>query len=168
MLEDYQAERKQDYNKRAVMDHISEILSVERICDLSASTKDEALVELCALSASSEVVKNREKFLEAIRKREIMMSTGIGGGIAIPHSKTSALSDFILTVGRARQGIDFDSLDGMPVYLILMIGASDTQGNEFLRVLKSIGTIFSNDQALDTIMAAPGPEDIYQLLIDRV
>ena len=149
------------------MDHIKEMLSVGRICDLSAITKDEALVELCELSSASPVVKNREKFLDAIRKRELMMSTGIGGGIAIPHSKTSALSDFVMSVGRTVQGIDFDSLDGLPVHLILMIGASDTQGEEFLRVLKYIGMIFSDDQTLDRLMAASGPEEIYNILVHR-
>ena len=149
------------------MDHIKDILSVERICDLSAMTKDEALVELCEISSSSPVVKNREKFLDAIRKRELMMSTGIGRGIAIPHSKTSALNGFVIAVGRTLPGIDFDSLDGLPVHLILMIGASDTQGEEFLRVLKYIGMIFNDDQTLEQLMAAPGPKEMYNIIVHR-
>jgi mannitol/fructose-specific phosphotransferase system IIA component (Ntr-type) len=92
------------------------------------------------------------------------MSTGIGLGIAIPHAKTSSVTDFVIALGRSSTGIEYDSLDGEPVHLILLIAASDTQGDEFLKLLATIGTIFNESANIKKILSAQSPESILRLL----
>ncbi|MCE5248940.1 PTS sugar transporter subunit IIA [bacterium] len=146
------------------MKRIAEILDASRIRDIKASTKDEAIVELCGMLRNAPEVTNLDKFITAIKYREAIMSTGIGMGIAIPHSKTSALQDFVAAVGRSKQGIDFDALDGLPVHIIILVGSSDSQAEEFLKVLAEIGAFFSNPDNKDRFLSARTRKKMFDVI----
>jgi len=146
------------------MKHIADILTVNRICDIKATKKDEAIIELCSMLADAPEVDNLDKFISAIRYREAIMSTGIGMGIAIPHSKTSSLRDFVMAVGRSKKGIDFDALDGLPVHIIVLVGSSDSQGEEFLKVLAEIGVFFSDPENKKLFMRAKSRKEMYKVI----
>ncbi|MBN1291281.1 MAG: PTS sugar transporter subunit IIA [Candidatus Latescibacteria bacterium] len=148
------------------MIHITDILTLDRVRDIQATTKTEAISELCSMLANTPEINNYEKFCTAIRARESIMSTGIGMGIAIPHSKTSSLLDLVMVVGRSRKGIDFDALDGLPVHIIILVGSSDTQGEEFLKLLAEIGRLFNNPEKKKLLLDAETPEEMYRLLIE--
>ncbi|MHB9028500.1 MAG: PTS sugar transporter subunit IIA [Candidatus Latescibacterota bacterium] len=148
------------------MKDISEILSVERIRDITATTKDDVLVELCGLAATVPQVTDPEDFLRAIRARERAMSTGIGMGVAIPHAKIPSVQDFVMAVGRSIPGVDFDSLDGLPVHIIILVGASDHQSLEFLKLIGKIGAIFNRGGFIPRFLAADGPEEMFRLLTE--
>lgn len=147
------------------MKRISKILTAECVQDITATTKDEAIMELSGLLKDAPEVTDFNKFCSAIRAREAIMSTGIGAGIAIPHTKTSSLNDLVMAVGRSRQGIDFDSLDGLPVHLIILVGSSITQGNEFLKILAEIGRFFNESQHIIMCLEAKTSLDLYRLLM---
>lgn len=147
------------------MIRIANILTAERVLDITSTTKDETITELCGLLKDAPEVNDFNKFCSAIRAREAIMSTGIGAGIAIPHSKTSSLNDLVMAVGRTKQGLDFDSLDGLPVHLIILVGSSITQGNKFLKILAEIGRFFNDTQHLSMCLEAETPLDMYKLLI---
>jgi mannitol/fructose-specific phosphotransferase system IIA component (Ntr-type) len=148
------------------MRDISEILSVERIRDISATTKDDVLIELCDLAATASQITDPDGFLRAIRARERAMSTGIGMGVAIPHAKIPSVQDFIVAVGRSIPGVDFDSLDGLPVHVIILVGASDHQSLDFLKLIGKIGAIFNREGFISRFLAAEGPEEMLRLLIE--
>ena len=95
------------------------------------------------------------------------MSTGIGMGIAIPHAKTSSLKNMVMAFGRSIQGIDFNALDGSPVHIIILIGASDTQGDDFLKVLAKIGRMFKDETYSKQFLEAKTPEESLDLIIDH-
>lgn len=148
------------------MKDISGILSIDRIRDLTATSKDDVLRELCDLAATSPRVTDPEDFLRALHARERAMSTGIGMGVAIPHAKIASVRDFVMAVGRSRAGVDFDSLDGLPVHIVILMGASDQQSLEFLKLIGRIGAIFNQGGFIDRFLAAETPEEMYRLLTE--
>ena len=148
------------------MKRIADILTAECVQDITSTTKDDAISELCGLLKDAPEITDFNKFCSAIKARETIMSTGIGAGIAIPHSKTSSISDLVMAVGRTKQGIDFDSLDDLPVYLIILVGSSITQGNEFLKILSEIGRFFNEPQHIRMCFEANTSLDLYRLLVE--
>ena len=147
------------------MKNITDIISPNLICDLRAETKDEVLVELCNLSADAPGMMNQSGFLKAIKGSEKVMSTGLGMGIAIPHARTSSVSDFIIAIGRTRKGIDFESLDGAPVYLIILLGAPVGKRDDFLKLVAKIGSLFIDQDFIKQFLDAKSPQEMYNLLV---
>lgn len=148
------------------MRDLPEILTVERICDLKSTRKDEVLVELCGLASSAPEVTDPHAFLQAIRTRETVMSTGIGMGIAIPHVKIPSVTNFVMAVGRSRRGIDFDSLDGLPVHIVILMGSSDTQAADFLKLMAQIGGLFIRSGFKERFLEAASTADMFRLLAE--
>ena len=92
--------------------------------DLQSEEKDEVFEELVEELVNADPTLNRAAALKAIREREEKMSTGIINGIAIPHGKTDAVKEVRGAIGISRRGIDYDALDGKPVYLIFLLLSS--------------------------------------------
>lgn len=148
------------------MKDISEILTVDQVCDLKSTRKDDVLVELCGLVSAAPEVTDPSAFLRAIRARETVMSTGIGMGVAIPHVKISSVTDFIMAVGRSRQGIEFDSLDGLPAHIVILMGSSDTQAADFLKLIARVGGLFTRTGFKERFLDAATSAEMYFLLTD--
>jgi PTS system fructose-specific IIC component/PTS system nitrogen regulatory IIA component len=113
---------------------------------LEAEDKDEAFEELADVYCQASRANLREDILEAVRERERKMSTGIQKGIAIPHGKTSAVDKVCGVLGISKRGIDYDALDGEPVYLLFMILAPQTETEKHLRILKRLAEMLQNPQ----------------------
>ncbi len=97
---------------------LTELLTVDRVrVPLGSRTKIDVLRELVELAATRRNADSVESMLAAVREREQVLSTGIGGGVAIPHGKTPHVEQLMLAAGVARDAIDFDALDGQPVHL---------------------------------------------------
>jgi len=117
---------------------LEHIIPPERALILKASTKEEALREMAAVLARAPDVTDGAALLEAILEREQIMSTGIGLGIAIPHAKIPTVKDFVVGLGKAQKGLDFNSLDGKPVHFVVMIAGPDDQQERYLQLLARI------------------------------
>jgi nitrogen PTS system EIIA component len=150
-------------NGERMMD-LANILTVDRIRDLESSNKGDVITELCGLLATAPEVTDPAGFLQAIRARETVMSTGIGMGIAIPHAKIPSVTDFVMAAGRSRAGIDFDSLDDKPVHIVLLLGSSDTQAGAFLKLIARIGELFNRPGYKERFLEAKTPIEMYRLL----
>ena len=146
---------------------ITDILTIHTIRDITATTKDAAIREMCDMVSDNPAVRDIDSFYTAIQSRESIMSTGIGMGIAIPHAKTSSLLDFVMAVGRSKEGIDFNSLDGLPVHVIILVGSNDTQGEEFLKVLAGIGQIFKDESFVQRFIKAESPMTMLAMIRER-
>jgi PTS system fructose-specific IIC component/PTS system nitrogen regulatory IIA component len=120
---------------------------------LEAEDKDEAFEELvdhfCQVSKSNA----REEILEALKIREAKMSTGIRKGIAIPHGKTNAVDKVHGVLGISKKGIDYDALDGKPVYLLFMMLAPQKDSEEHLRHLKRLAELLDNPKFYTDLVA---------------
>ena len=148
------------------MKKISNILTINRIKNVKSVKKDKVLAEVCEMLKDVPEVISLKTLLKAIKAREAIMSTGIGMGIAIPHAKVSSVTDFVMAVGRSEKGIDFQSLDGFPVHMIILIVASDTQGEEFLKILGKIGAFFNKPGNKEKFINAKTSEEIFNLFKD--
>lgn len=145
----------------------TQMIDESRIVDLKAATKDEALRELVDVLATSEHVTDPDDLLRAIMEREKVLSTGVGIEVAMPHVKISSVKNFVIAIGRSHKGIDFESLDDKPVYIIIMIGANDKQAGDFLKVLAKLVLKLRNKGFRKQVMFAKTPKRIKELFISE-
>jgi mannitol/fructose-specific phosphotransferase system IIA component (Ntr-type) len=143
---------------------LSSLVTPDRIIDLKAKTKNDALRELFRVIERAPEITDRRKFETSILERESILTTGIGFEFAVPHVKIPSVSNFVMALGRNPAGIDFDSLDGRPVKIVVMIGSSDNQRDEFLKVLAEIVLLFKEEAFRRKVLKAATPEEILALL----
>ena len=131
--------------------------------DLKSEDKDEVFEELIEELVSVNPSLDRSVALAAVKEREAKMSTGIMSGIAVPHAKTSAVTDVQGAIGISRSGIDYDALDGKPVHLIVLIlsGADSTELH--LRVLKRLARLLENSEFYAELMEQKTAESGYNV-----
>ena len=117
---------------------LRELLREDRIIlDMKAKTKEEALRELVDVLDLSD--DKKEILFKSLMQREVLGSTGIGKGIAIPHSRSIVVDNITLVVGVSKEGVDFESLDGKPVHLCFMLIA--TPNDPSMKYLTALGSI---------------------------
>ena len=137
------------------------MLSPERIImNLQSITKRDALVEIVENLGGSESITDVEALKKAILEREEIMSTGVGLTIAVPHAKLASVKAFTLGLARSEKGIDYDSLDGQPVQIIVTIAAPDNDQNTYLRVLAAVMHVLRNEENRQAILGAGNADDI--------
>lgn len=106
--------------------------------DLMANTKEAVLRELVETIHNQCPEIDRDMLLQAISDRERIGSTGIGGGVAIPHGKLKELGRVLLAFGRSKKGIGFDAIDNRPVHLFIMILAPEIMAENYLTTLARV------------------------------
>jgi fructose-specific phosphotransferase system IIA component len=115
--------------------------------DLKASSKDEALEKLVAIVNAAGGVRDPRLLREMLRQRELLGSTGLGKGVAIPHGRSLAVVSLKVVFAICRDGLDFDSVDGKPVKLIFLIVAPpQDKGNEYLPLLGKIAELVQDSK----------------------
>ena len=134
--------------------------------DLVAEDKDGAIRELVAGLVESEDVTEGEQegIIKAIMKREELGSTGIGRGVAVPHTKHPSVSRLIGTVGVSVEGVDFNSLDGEKVQLFFLLISPPDRPGDHLRALENISRQLRDDTFCRFLKQAKTAEDVRQLL----
>ncbi|MFH1311741.1 MAG: PTS sugar transporter subunit IIA [Candidatus Eisenbacteria bacterium] len=144
---------------------ISSMVVPERIIDLKSRTKNEVLRELFRVLEKAPEITDGKDLEQSIIERENVLTTGIGFEIAIPHVQLHSVSNFVMAIGRCEEGIDFDSLDGKPVRLVIMIASSDKQArNEFLKVLGKAVLLFKDESFRKKVLRASTPEQVMAVL----
>ncbi len=147
---------------------LSEYLRPEDIIpELTASTKIEALEEMVSALADHHDGLDRKLLLERVLEREKLGSTGIGGGIAIPHAKLKSIENIMVAFGRSRRGINFDALDGKPVHIFFLLVARDENFGAHLKLLARISRILKNPSFRSHLLEARDTESIYQLIREQ-
>lgn len=117
---------------------IDKMISTDRIVELKSSKKDEVLTELIGLTCTSSLVTDKKELRDKIFEREKVVSTGVGVGLATPHAKIASVKDFVISIGFSRDGLDFESLDGNPTHIVVLIACNNSQSADFLKVLAHI------------------------------
>lgn len=136
---------------------------------LESEDKDELLEELVDV-----LVKNyptdkafpREEVLDALWAREGKMSTGIYKGVAVPHATCENIDSLRGVLGISTKGIEYDSLDGNPVYLVFLLVSPPNKVELHLDALKQIALLIQDSMLLEKLMATTSPESVYALLRD--
>ncbi|HNY20863.1 MAG TPA: PTS sugar transporter subunit IIA [Treponemataceae bacterium] len=147
---------------------VQNILSPDRIVIMNHSTRHDALVALADVLGSAPQIKNRQELSVEILKREELMSTAIGRGIAIPHVRLSSVTDLVMAVGISKNDIiDFQTIDDEPVRLLIMIAAAYNQHSYYLQTLSFFSNKLKSQALRDGLRAANTPMEAYNLLIAR-
>jgi PTS system fructose-specific IIA component/PTS system nitrogen regulatory IIA component len=136
------------------------------IPDLAASSKDGVIREMVESLRSAGYFKGTEPedIVKAILKRELLGSTGIGRGVAIPHTKHSSVDRLIGTVAISRPGVAFDSLDGEPVHVFVLLISPQDRPGDHLRALENVSRSLRDDGFVRSLRQATTREAIWALL----
>ncbi|MDR3334188.1 MAG: PTS sugar transporter subunit IIA [Treponema sp.] len=144
------------------------IISPDRIMFLDYTAKRDALLALADNIANAPQVKNRQELATEILKREELMSTAIGRGIAIPHVRLSSVTDLVVSVGISRTDIlDFQTLDDEPVRLLFMIAAAYNQHAYYLQTLSFFSARLKNQNLRSDLLRVETTQDAYSLLTEK-
>ena len=129
--------------------------------ELHSTSKESAIKEILEVMGLSKraITQNHNLIME----RETMGTTGMGEGIALPHSNRSSVKEIKGAFGRSIDGVDFNALDGKPVHLIFLILSSDSQKSLHIEGLKYISRQMRNDIYKKFLMQAPNKDDIYKV-----
>jgi mannitol/fructose-specific phosphotransferase system IIA component (Ntr-type) len=144
---------------------LSEYLDRQCVAILSADTKAAALDEMAALLADADVGVDHTTLLEAVHQREKLMSTGIGNALAIPHVRLKPVPRAAMAVGVAPAGIaDYESLDGKPVQVIVMIAAPQGQHDTYVKLLAMVADVVKQEDLRTAILQAEDAETVHDVL----
>ena len=144
---------------------VKNILSPDRVVFITQSAKRDALTELANVLANAPQVKRGDELLSEILKREELMSTAVGRGIAIPHVRLSSVTDLVMAVGVCRTPIsDFQTVDDKPVNLLIMIAAAYNQHTYYLQRISYCSAKLKSQELRDAIANAATEKEVYELL----
>ncbi|WP_127576466.1 PTS fructose transporter subunit IIABC [Paenibacillus barengoltzii] len=137
------------------------------IMDLKATTKEAVIDELIGSLVDNGRINDQALFKEMILKREAEASTGIGGGIAMPHAKSKAVNEATIVFAKSAKGVDYDTLDGEPATLFFMIAVPENMGDVHLRTLASLSKLLLDEGFMAQLQAASTPEEIVALFDEK-
>lgn len=147
----------------------SDFISISSIrADLASNEKPAVIRELVSSLAASGAVKSADVdgIVAAIMKREELGSTGIGRGVAVPHTKHASVEKLVGTVGVCVEGVDFNSLDGDKVNLFFLLVSPPDRPGDHLRALENISRQLRDDTFCRFLKQARTAQDIQQLLAE--
>ena len=131
---------------------------------LKANSKKQALIEISEKAAGLSGIDSRE-VLDALIQRERLGSTGIGGGIAIPHGKLAKCGRIFGVFARLEKPIDFEALDDAPVDLIFLLIAPESAGADHLNALSRAARVLRDQSLLATLRSTRDPSALYSILV---
>jgi len=136
------------------------------IPELTATTKEGVIREMVGSLGSAGSLKagEIEDIVRAVLKRELLGSTGIGRGVAIPHTKHNSVERLIGTVALSRPGVSFESLDGEPVHVFVLLISPQDRPGDHLRALENVSRSLRDDGFVRSLRQATTREAIWDLL----
>lgn len=144
---------------------IKELFTEElMISELKAATKLEAIGEMVEQLNLSGKLINKSAYLEAVLHREAEYSTGIGMGVAIPHGKSSGVKSPALVFARSQAGIDFESMDGEPTYLLFLVAVPESANDEHLKILGLLSRKLMHQEVRQKLMEAVSYEEVIDII----
>ncbi len=147
---------------------LGEILNKNLICFSELEKKQDNLEVLLQMIEKKNLVEDKNQLRKSIFEREDLMSTGIGLGIAIPHVRIKGVDDIIISILINKRGIkDYDSLDGMPVKIIIMIVAGDKQHKDYLILLSRIVKMLKKDFIRKSMVESMTEEEVIDLISEN-
>lgn len=138
---------------------LSELLNPNAVTmRLTARTKREALVELVEVLENAHGFQSQGEILDRVMRREAMMTTGIGNGVAIPHGKARSVDRMVAACAVIPEGLDFESEDGQPVYLVVMFVSPEQATTLHVRALANLSRLLKEESVRITLREAKSPE----------
>jgi PTS system nitrogen regulatory IIA component len=135
--------------------------------DLKSQAKPDVLSELADHLAARYPGVPRDDLLKVLVDRERLASTAIGEGVAIPHGKLDAVGKLVACVGRAKAGVDFESMDGQPTHLFFVLIAPENSTGVHLKALARISRLFKDPEFRTRLLSAPGAHEMFEVISDE-
>jgi len=136
------------------------------IASLDATTKEQVLIELVEPVARANKHLNKAGLIRTLLEREDLGSTGIGGGVAIPHGKFEGLGHLTSSFGRSVPGVEFNSMDHKPAHLFFLLIAPKNSASDHLKALARISRLFKDPLLKNSLLKAETSDEMFRLLED--
>ena len=143
---------------------ILDFLSTKTILTELASRDKIGVINELALPVAQVSGKGHREIVQVLIERERLGSTGIGGGIAIPHGKLSGLTSLILAFGLSRTGVEFDALDSRPTSIFFLLLSPDNSTGLHLRLLARISKLLKEESFKEKLKNATDPDDVIRII----
>jgi fructose-specific phosphotransferase system IIA component len=129
--------------------------------------KEAVINELVDTLDAKGLLSDRDSVLEAVLIRERIQSTGTGAGIAIPHGKCNAVKELVLAIGIAHEPIEFNSIDGKPVTILILLVSPADQTGPHIQALAAISRLMLNEEFRQQLEKVTSADEVYVLLNDQ-
>ena len=147
---------------------LTQILELDCIkVPLEGADKESVITELVDILADNGALLDRDVVLEAVFVREETRSTGIGSAIAIPHGKCAGVKELVMSIGIAAEPIDFDSIDGKPVSIIILLASPTDRTGPHIQALARISRLMLDEEFKGKLENAGSPEEVYELISNK-
>jgi len=146
---------------------IMDFLSKDAITvDVKAKTKKDVVAEMVDLLLQSGKIEqqDKEKVIKALLDREELGSTGIGQGIAIPHTKSEAVKEVVAAFGKSNDGVEFEALDNKPVNLIFLLIAPMEASSLHIKALAKISRLLKHKYFRQSLKKAASVEEVVKII----
>jgi fructose-specific phosphotransferase system IIA component len=153
-----------DGGGRTTQELLSIISGECTVTELRSNTKEDVLAELVDILAYHGRLSDRDEVLKDILEREKTMSTGMQHGIALPHAKSDGVKDTCAAVGIKKTGIDFDSVDGEPARLFILVVSPKRTSSPHIQFLAAIGAVLKDDAVREQVINAGSRDEAVNLL----
>jgi len=137
------------------------------IPSLSSTAKNEIIRELAGHLAQGNDLIDQSRLTKVLSDREALASTAIGEGVAIPHGKLPDLTSIQACLARVRDGVDFDSMDGKPTHIFIVMVAPENSTGSHLKALARISRVFKEPEFLRKLLEAPNADEMYKALSEE-
>jgi PTS system nitrogen regulatory IIA component len=146
---------------------ISEILNKDSIVANLESTNKNGVIKELAQAISKSTNATPDDIAAVLMERETLGSTGIGGGIAIPHGKLDSVKSVIVGFGLSRGGVEYDSLDNKSVHIFFLLLTPENSTGGHLKVLAQISKLLKMDHFKEGLRAAKSVDEIYEIIMEQ-
>jgi len=143
---------------------LADYLHIDAIqTELKSKCKKDVIEELVSPLVDMAQIKSSD-LVRVLMDRERLGSTGIGGGIGIPHGKCKALKHLILGFGLSREGVDFESIDGKPAHIFFLLVTPENSIDTHLKILAQISRILRNNVYRERLMRVKSKEEVLRII----
>jgi fructose-specific phosphotransferase system IIA component len=131
---------------------------------LQGKDKEAIIAELVDVLDAGGFLQDKNSVLQAVLMREQTRSTGIGSGIAIPHGKCKGLKDLVMAMGISHQGVDFQSIDEKPVYIVVLLASPLDRTGPHIQALARISRLMLDEDFKNKIQNSSSAQELYELI----
>jgi PTS system fructose-specific IIC component len=134
------------------------------LLDIKSREKTEAIAEVAERLRNHASMSDFDAFLGAVYAREMDGTTGIGGGVAIPHARTDSVRSFVAALGLCREGLDFAAVDGRPVKIVILMGIPLAEVKAYLRLLAHLSLLLKQPEFLERLLMGKSAQEVIDAL----
>ena len=134
---------------------------------LDGRDKESVIKELVELLDANSLLLDKNEVLQSVLSRENTRSTGIGSGIAIPHGKCKGVRDLVMAIGISPKGIDFQSIDGKPVYIFVLLASPIDKTGPHIQALARVSRLMLDEEFKNKLQNAASAGELYKLISEK-